>query len=657
MDGLNGVSLTDEEQAVTRRYGRTLAAGIGTLDYYMYGMYNNIRENSFFLFTQDRSLWASHTHVHKDYRPHPSFLALTLYNNRISPSSMLFAAPLSLPAFDLEYEKDGQTVVKPDMGLASAYAFQDGTRYAVLLLNKKVDGTHNGYDFGDGSTPATVHLPFSNPSAVTLYKISGDPRETNVDQMNFQIVTQTINTAYFSREFAVNENTGGISNGLPAGAVFFYVFEGCTPDAAADPEVLVIQSPLQEDPATDFPVEFTVFFSEPVTGFDATDIIQAGTAVAEDVTVEEIAGQQGTAYRVLCNRIVSTGDLTLQVPAGAAVSKSTGRPSLASTNGWAHFTATNADNSVQVLSAPLAEWNYDGTPNETPKNADWLAGSVTSAVAAIGPGLETGSIANAIRMNRFTNSTTLAEAVSNNDYFSVSLSPASGKGLHLTEIYFYQFDTLGTNETVWLYGRASTNSFATFTELGSFDGTTGAYGKPVPVYLPVNLNTRAGEGLELRFYMVATNDSRYDAWGVGDTDVDGLVDLQVTGALTEPALDTDGDGIPDWWETQYFGGPTNANPLATASNGVNNVRDCYIAGLNPTNPEAFFLISDFRPLTSERILHWQNAFGRVYSIYWTSNLLNGFGAPFTSNITGGVYTDQTHTANHQGFYKIDVKLE
>jgi len=103
---------------------------------------------------------------------------------------------------------------------------------------------------------------------------------------------------------------------------------------------------------------------------------------------------------------------------------------------------------------------------------------------------------------------------------------------------------------------------------------------------------------------------------------------------------------------------TNANPTATASNGVNTVRDCYIAGLNPVDPNAAFLISDLSPLTSENILHWQNVSGRVYSVWWSSNLLDGFQA-LESNIpwTAVPYTDTNHNEDVQGFYKIEVELE
>ena len=152
----------------------------------------------------------------------------------------------------------------------------------------------------------------------------------------------------------------------------------------------------------------------------------------------------------------------------------------------------------------------------------------------------------------------------------------------------------------------------------------------------------------------------YIRFGLSTTDTDwqfcgwNIDDIQLSGGET----DEDSDGMPDWWEMQYYGGVTNANPTATASNGVNTVQDCYIAGLDPTNPQSAFLISDLSPLTSESILEWTGVSGRVYTIYWASNLLNGF-QPLESNIawTAVPYTDTNHPAEGQGFYKIDVELE
>lgn len=106
--------------------------------------------------------------------------------------------------------------------------------------------------------------------------------------------------------------------------------------------------------------------------------------------------------------------------------------------------------------------------------------------------------------------------------------------------------------------------------------------------------------------------------------------------------DLDGDGLPDEWETQYFGGPTNANPIAMASNGVNTVQEAYIAGLDPTSLTNRFLLSILRSPSS--VLRWNSVSGRVYSVYWTTNLLSGTFIPLQSNLTSGVFTDSLHGA-------------
>jgi hypothetical protein len=116
--------------------------------------------------------------------------------------------------------------------------------------------------------------------------------------------------------------------------------------------------------------------------------------------------------------------------------------------------------------------------------------------------------------------------------------------------------------------------------------------------------------------------------------------------------DSDADGISDPWEERYFGGPTNANPNTVCSNGINTVLQAYIAGLNPNDPDAAFRASIF----PGRVLQWGAVPGRVYSIYWTTNLLSGFQC-LESNIpwTRGGFTNPT--AVPCGYYKIDVRME
>jgi hypothetical protein len=46
----------------------------------------------------------------------------------------------------------------------------------------------------------------------------------------------------------------------------------------------------------------------------------------------------------------------------------------------------------------------------------------------------------------------------------------------------------------------------------------------------------------------------------------------------------------------------------------------------------------------------------VYTIWWSSNLLNGFQL-LGSNISGGAFTDEVHGADGKAFYKVDVEVQ
>ncbi len=119
-------------------------------------------------------------------------------------------------------------------------------------------------------------------------------------------------------------------------------------------------------------------------------------------------------------------------------------------------------------------------------------------------------------------------------------------------------------------------------------------------------------------------------------------------------IDTDADGIPDSWELQYFGGTTTASPNAICSNRINTVLQAYIAGLNPNDPLSALRASS--PSNNGKVLQWNAVSGRVYSVYWTTNLLNGFQC-LESNIpwTQGSFTNSTDASC--GYYKIGVQLE
>ncbi len=138
----------------------------------------------------------------------------------------------------------------------------------------------------------------------------------------------------------------------------------------------------------------------------------------------------------------------------------------------------------------------------------------------------------------------------------------------------------------------------------------------------------------------------------------GVMEIVFTNLLpqTEGEADTDGDGIPDWWEELFFSGPTNANAGAMAANGVNTIKETFIAGLDPTHPNNQFEMDASMPPSA---LTWSPAIsGRWYSVYWSTNLHHEF-VPLVTNLPGpqAAYTTDVHTLNPSTFFRIEVKTQ
>lgn len=138
--------------------------------------------------------------------------------------------------------------------------------------------------------------------------------------------------------------------------------------------------------------------------------------------------------------------------------------------------------------------------------------------------------------------------------------------------------------------------------------------------------------------------------------IGGVVDM---GAYENKAAgtDVDVDGMDDLWELNQFGGRHFAVPDTICSNGVNTILEAYIAGLDPNNAAARFKVEKYKA-DARNTLRWNAASGRVYSVYFSTNLLNGF-QPVETNIpwTAGAFTDTVHSAQEQGYYKIGVELK
>jgi Tol biopolymer transport system component len=90
-------------------------------------------------------------------------------------------------------------------------------------------------------------------------------------------------------------------------------------------------------------------------------------------------------------------------------------------------------------------------------------------------------------------------------------------------------------------------------------------------------------------------------------------------------IDTDGDGIPDWWMLQHFGHPTgqaNDNSLAADDadgDGASNAQE-YLVGTDPLNPYSVFQVSMAASTNAAITLTWPAVTGKSYQVEYTTNL-------------------------------------
>jgi hypothetical protein len=132
-------------------------------------------------------------------------------------------------------------------------------------------------------------------------------------------------------------------------------------------------------------------------------------------------------------------------------------------------------------------------------------------------------------------------------------------------------------------------------------------------------------------------------------------------------LDSDGDGIPDWWMLAYFNHPTGQsadNSLASEDadgTGQDNLFK-YVAGLNPIDPTSVFVLNiDSVPNQPSQnyLLFTPLALGRTYIPQFSLDLvggiwteLTGFAGPVTNGGQVSI-TDLTATQSNK-FYRIHI---
>jgi hypothetical protein len=126
-------------------------------------------------------------------------------------------------------------------------------------------------------------------------------------------------------------------------------------------------------------------------------------------------------------------------------------------------------------------------------------------------------------------------------------------------------------------------------------------------------------------------------------------------------VDSDGDGIPDWWMNQYFGHPTGQAADKSRANddadgdGMTNLQE-FLAGTNPTEPGSALRISTAVPQGSDMVFTFATATNRQYVLEWTTDLSSGIWTSLPDIISGDGTVQQVRHVGGAGlsqrFYRL-----
>ena len=130
-----------------------------------------------------------------------------------------------------------------------------------------------------------------------------------------------------------------------------------------------------------------------------------------------------------------------------------------------------------------------------------------------------------------------------------------------------------------------------------------------------------------------------------------------TAALDE--TDTDGDGLPNWWEQLYFGGTTNAVAGIDSDNdGLTNLQD-YQAGTSPLDAASVLEITKMELVGANVVISFPTILGRDYSVERVFHLKTNDWSTVGATIVGTGNTESVTDINVVGtqpiyFYRVRI---
>ncbi|MDX2111522.1 MAG: hypothetical protein SFY80_14925 [Verrucomicrobiota bacterium] len=292
-------------------------------------------------------------------------------------------------------------VLGNDAGSTSAtvteIAPNDGTTYEISISGMNVSGqvsvslpagactNTNGYpNRAATGYSSIVRYNQANAPTVTLNQAAGQPDPAAVGPITFTAVFSEPVSGFVADDVVITGTAGAttaavvqispnngttyqisISGMTQNGTVFVTIPSGraisalgagnaastsmdnsVSYDTSVPPDVTINQATTQEDPAFTSPVRFLAVFTQPVSGFDATDLLLGGTANPTTAVVTELSPNNATRFEVAVSGMPVNGTVTAAIPAGVCAG---------GVDGTLNRESNSTDNSVQY---------YNGLPTD-----------------------------------------------------------------------------------------------------------------------------------------------------------------------------------------------------------------------------------------------------------------------------------------------------